>query len=474
MPAPLKMEEGPNDVRSANRGRGALTEMSLPLGPPLPTVIQTLLWAMYPTQLMDWCLRRYGECFTLRLSHVGPLVFLADPAAIKVVFGGDPELLHAGEGNAILEPVVGRQSVLLLDGAEHLRHRRLMLPPFHGERMQHYGERMVEITRRELARWPMGAPVALRPRMQAIALEVIMRLVFGIQETDRLDRVRALLRRALDMASGRLLLFLRLWHPRSETSWGAWARFRRAIARVDAVLLEEIARRRQEPASARRDDILSLLLQARDDNGQRLTDAELRDELMTLLVAGHETTATALAWAFERLLHTPSALGRVERELEQGGGAYLDAVIKETLRLRPVIPVVVRRLTAAMDLRGHALPAGAHVAPCIYLAHRRPDLYANPLAFRPERFLDRPPDPHAWIPFGGGTRRCLGASFATYEMKIVLSTVLSEARLRPLGRPEPIRRRGVTLAPARDALVVLEEWKPSRARGLAAAPLGAR
>lgn len=442
--------------------------MGLPPGPRLPAVVQTLLWVLCPTQLLEWCWRRYGDPFTLRLAHVGALVVLADPEAIKTVFTGDPNVLLAGEGNRILEPVVGRHSVLLLDGPAHLRQRRLMLPPFHGERLQHYGVRIAEIARRELERWPVGVPFPVRPRMQAITLEVILRLVFGIEEAARLAQLRGLLQRALDLAASRTLLFLLLWLPRSYTErpWGPWARFQQALARVDAVLFEEIGRRRQARATAGRDDILSLLLEARDEHGTPLTEVELRDELMTLLVAGHETTATALAWAFERLLRAPAALTRVQGELAQGGDAYLDAVLKETLRLRPIIPIVVRRLAAPLVLQGHALPAGVHVAPCIYLVQRRPDIYPDPAAFRPERFLDRPADPSAWIPFGGGIRRCLGASFATYEMKVVLATVLAGARLRPAHRTaEPIRRRSLTFAPARDGVVVLEERRmPGTAR----------
>lgn len=441
--------------------------MGFPPGPRLPAWMQTLLWVLRPTQFLEGCLRRYGDPFTLRLTHVKDLVVLADPAAIKTVFTGDPDRLLAGEGNAVLEPLVGRHSVLLLDGAEHLRHRRLLLPPFHGERLHRYGERMAAIARRELERWPVGVPLALRPRLQAITLEVIMRVVFGIEEANRLARLRALLQDTLDLAARpvRVLLML-LWlaHPRNRSSGGPWARLERAVARVDAVLLEEIGWRRQEPATAGRDDILSLLLQARDEQGEPLTDAELRDELMTLLVAGHETTATALAWAFAALLRAPDALARVGGELAQGGGPYLDAAIKEALRLWPIIPIVVRRLAAPMALQGYALPAGAHVAPCIYLAQRRPEIYPAPTAFRPERFLDRPADPSTWLPFGGGTRRCLGASFALYEMKVVLATVLGGARLRPVRRaPESIRRRGLTFAPARDALVVLEDRTPASA-----------
>src|SRR5574341_299956 len=330
--------------------------MGFPPGPRLPAWMQTLLWVLRPTQFLEGCLRRYGDPFTLRLAHVKDLVVLADLGAIKTVFTGDPDRLLAGEGNAVLEPLVGRQSVLLLDGAEHLRHRRLLLPPFHGERLHCYRERIAAIARRELERWPVGAPLALRPRLQAITLEVVMRLVFGIEEANRLARLRALLQDALDLAARRSVLFLLLWlpRPRTRSSGGPWARFQRAVARVDAVLLEEIGRRRQEPATAGRDDILSLLLQARDEQGEPLTDAALRDELMTLLVAGHETTATALAWAFEALLRAPDALARIEGELAQGGGPYLDAAIKEALRLWPMIPIVVRRLAAPMALQAYA------------------------------------------------------------------------------------------------------------------------
>jgi cytochrome P450 len=471
-------QRDPYEVRMRERHEAdAAGAISLPPGPCLPATLQTLLWVLRPVQFLEWCWRRYGDRFTLRFSHVGSLVVLADPAAIKTVFTGDPDLFLAGEGNRVLEPVVGRHSVLLLDGADHLRHRRLMLPPFHGDRLHRYGERIAEVTRREMDRWPVGVSMALRPRMQAITLEVILRVVFGIEEAARLVQVRGLLQRALDLAASRSLLFLLLWLPRGHTrrAWGPWARFQRALARVDAVLFEEIGRRRQAPGPAGRDDILSLLLEARDEHGAPLTDLELRDELMTLLVAGHETTATALAWTFERLLRTPTALARIQGELPQGGGAYLDAVLKETLRLRPIIPIVVRRLTAPLELQGYALPAGIHVAPCIYLVQRRPDVYPDPAAFRPERFLDRPVDPSAWIPFGGGLRRCLGASFAIYEMKLVLATVLGGARLRSARRAaEPIRRRSLTFAPARDALVVLEERSARSAAPETPSPLRER
>ncbi|MFB3819939.1 MAG: cytochrome P450 [Candidatus Methylomirabilales bacterium] len=436
-----------------------------PPGPRLPAGVQTLLWVMCPTRLLEWCLRHYGDPFSLRLAHAQHLVVLADPAAIKAVFTGDPGLLLGGKGNAILEPVVGPHSVLLLDGPAHLRQRRLLLPPFHGEQLQRYGDRIAEIARRQLDSWPVGVPVALRPRLQAITLEVIIRLVFGIEEAARLERLRVLLQRVLDLAASRTMAFLLLWlpRPRVRRRWGPWARFQRAIDGVDAALFEELGRRRRAASASDRDSVLSLLLRARDEHGNPMTDAELRDELMTLLVAGHETTATALAWAFERLLRAPRSLARVQHELAEGGGAYLDAVLKEVLRLRPIVPIVVRRLAAPMLVQGYVLPAGAHVAPCSYLVHRRPDVYPDPLAFRPERFLEAPPDPYAWIPFGGGSRRCLGGSFAMYEMKVVLSTVLGRAELRPaVQAAEPIRRRGLTFAPGREALVVVAERTPSR------------
>lgn len=437
----------------------------LPPGPPLPAGVQTLLWVICPTQFLEWCLRRYRDPFILHLAHAHNLVVVSDPATIKAVFTGDPGLLLGGKGNAILEPVVGPHSVLLLDGPAHLRQRRLLLPPFHGEQLQRYGDRIAEIAHREMDRWPVGVPIALRPRLQAITLEVIIRLVFGIEEAARLERLRALLQRVLDLAASRAMAFLLLWLPRphAERQWGPWARFQRAIARVDVALFEELAQRRRAGSVSERDSVLSLLLQARDEHGDPMTDAELRDELMTLLVAGHETTATALAWAFERLLRAPGSLARARHELAEGAGTYLDAVLKEVLRLRPIIPIVVRRLAAPMALQGYALPAGAHVAPCSYLVHRRPDLYPDPLAFRPERFLEAPPDPYAWIPFGGGSRRCLGSSFAMYEMKVVLSTILTGAQLRPaVQAAESIRRRGLTFAPRREALVVVQGRTPVR------------
>jgi len=432
--------------------------MTLPPGPRLPGPVQTALWVGRPVELMDRCARRYGPIFTLRPLGIGAAVFIADPAAIKQVFTADPNVMRAGESNAFMEPVVGNRSILVLDGSEHLRQRRLLLPPFHGERMQSYGELIADVAERDVAEWPLGEPFAVRPRTQAITLQVIMRAVFGVTDEERLAELGARLTTWMDTGSGRARWVATLI-PALQRSFGSerspWSQFVSARDAVDELVYDEIARRREDAGLAERDDILSLLLQARDEDGEPMSDSELRDELMTLLVAGHETTASALAWAFELLVRNPSALERLERELAAGEDAYLDAVIRETLRLRPVLPIVGRTLSEPFDLAGWELPAGAMVAPCIHLVHRRPDLYAEPERFRPERFLDAQPDSYAWLPFGGSVRRCIGASFAMFEMTVVIPAVLRRLRLRPVGRrPERMRRRAITFVPEHDALVV--------------------
>jgi cytochrome P450 len=406
---------------------------------------------------MEACLRRYGRLFTVRLAQIGTFVFVADPEPIKQIFIGDPEQLRAGEANEPLEPVLGNRSILLLDGAEHLRQRKLMLPPFHGERLVRYGELMAEIADRDLDGWPLGRTFRLQPRLQAITLEVILRVVFGVEEAERLARLRKVLARLMNATARPVAMAP--WLRRDLGPWSPWARFKRMLEEVDATLYEEIAARRSDPRLADRDDIFSMLVRARDEDGQAMTDRELRDELMTLLVAGHETTATALAWTFELLFRHPAALERASAEAAGGSGhEYADAVVKEALRLRSPIPVVARRLTAPMKLDGHELPAGTRVAPCIYLTHRLPDVYPEPEAFRPERFVEQPADTYSWLPFGGGVRRCLGASFATFEMRVVLQTVLARARLRAASRrPARVTRRAIVLAPSRGVEAVLEE-----------------
>lgn len=354
--------------------------------------------------------------FTLRIEDA-PWVMLADPDAIREVFGARAERVHAGEANEILRPRLGPRSVLLLDEADHLRQRKLMLGPFHGERMQRYRDAMVEVTERELERMPAGRPFAMRPHMQAITLEVIMRAIFGARAGE-LERLRGLLATMLDRtAKPARLLMLALLGPGSASMRRL---SRRELAPLDAELYRLIAERRVAADLDERDDVMSLLLLARDDDGVGLTDAELRDELVTLLVAGHETSATSLAWAFERLARHPEMLDRLVAD-----EPYRDAVVKETLRLHPVIAIVLRTLTEPMEVVGRLLPAGAKVVPCILLVHRRADLYPEPQAFRPERFLN------------------------------VLQTVAGRVQLEAVGASEPVRRRAITFVPARGGEVRL-------------------
>jgi cytochrome P450 len=403
---------------------------------------------------MDACARRYGDSFTYRLPRLDPLVFVSDPEDVKAVFTGSPELLHAGEANDTLQPILGSESILLLDEQRHLRQRKLMLPAFHGERLKRYREQMRAATEAELARWPRGSSEAAHPRMQDITLEIILRTVFGLEDPARIERFRTALKDLLEWTTARRRLFLVMVVGPKQIAERELFGLPRARKAVDDLVFDEIARRTSAGDLAERDDVLSMLLQARDEDGRPMTPVELRDELMTLLVAGHETTATGLAWALEQLARHPEALARLQ---DGGDEEYLDAVVQETLRLRPVIVVVVRRLTEAMELGGYVLPAGSHVAPCIYLMHRRPEVYPDPEAFRPERFLETPPGTYTWLPFGGGIRRCLGAQFAQMEMKVVLSTLMENARLRPTtARPERAARRAITFVPERGGEVVLD------------------
>ena len=425
--------------------------MSLPPGPSYPRPLQTLGWVKRPMAFMERCRERYGDAFTLRIAHEGTWVLLSDPEAVRQVFTGDPRLLHAGEANVVLLPVLGSHSVLLLDEDPHMRQRKLMLPPLHGERLARHAETMREVAEREVAGWPAGEPLTLAPRMQDVTLEVIVRTVFGLEGGERQRELRRRLRAALDLlvAPGPYLLFLILLGPHRAAQMPA---LHRVLKPVDDLLLEEIARRREDPLLSERDDVLSLLLQARHDDGEPMSDRELRDELMTLLVAGHETTATAVSWAVERLLRHPDKLERAR----SGDEEYMDAIVKETLRLRPVIPIVARKLMEPMEIGGWELPAGVTAAPCIHLIHRREDVYPEPRAFRPERFLEEPAGTYTWIPFGGGVRRCLGAAFALQEMKIVLQAIVAQAPLRPV-RPdsERVSRRSIALVPERGAEVMV-------------------
>jgi cytochrome P450 len=416
--------------------------------------VQTAIWFRQAQRFLRTCHARYGDTFRLQIAYEGTWVFLSNPDDVKQVFTGDPKLLHAGEANRILLPVVGPQSLLLLDEDAHMEHRRLLLPPFHGQRMKQYGELMADIAAREIDTWPTGEPYKLRPRMQAVTLEIILRAVFGVQEGERLERLRFELRRLLDtLTDPRQAFFLIALGPQRIRDFGP---FKRRIARVDSLIYAEIADRRRAEDLSEREDILSLMLQARHEDGSPMSDQELRDELVTLLVAGHETTATALAWAVERLVRHPSKLERLTAEVADDKEEYLTAVIQETLRLRPVITLVNRTLKAPMEFAGYELPAGVKVAPCIYLVHRRPDVYPEPDRFLPERFLERPPGTYTWIPFGGGVRRCLGGAFAQFEMQVVLRELVRRRTLKPArDGDERVFRRAITETPRHDAEVLV-------------------
>ena len=411
---------------------------------------------------MERCHDRYGDVFTLRFPGSEPMVFLADPDLVKAVWTRDKvNGLPAGR-RITLQPVLGPRSVLLQEGAEHLRRRKLMLPPFHGERMRRYGELMDEITLRDIESWPIGEPFPLQPRMQAITRDVILRAVFGTHEGAREDA----LRERIDDVLGRTTsAWTQVAVVLAEAAGQPRTGFHRAVRRMDDVLYEEIRERQQVTDLDERDDILSMLIQARDEDGAPLDEGELRDQLVTLLLAGHETTATALAWAFDGLFRNPHVLATLRDSLADGD-EYLDAVVEETLRIRPTVHDVGRRLGEELETSAGTLRPGTAVFASVHLLHRRADLFPDPQAFRPERYLgDERPSTYAWIPFGGGMRRCLGAAFAQFEMRRVLRTILEHTELEPAtDRAEPFERRPVTVVPRHGTPAIL------RSRQAAAVP----
>jgi cytochrome P450 family 135 len=406
-------------------------------------------------RFLEACRRRYGDLVTLGTLFDSGFVMVFDPVLVKEVFQGSNDQLHAGEANALLGPVLGERSVLLLDGAEHLRHRRLMLPTFHGDRMRAWTGAMAEAADAEIDAWPVGEPFSMLRTMQAATLRVIIRVVFGYEPGPEADELQRRLREMIDpVARPRGLLLLQLL-DRFGARNRAVTRFEAQRRAVDELVFAEITRRRTEGDLAERTDVFSALLLATDEQGERLTDREVRDELMTLLLAGHETTAVGLAWTFDLLLHAPG----VHERAAQGDVEYLDAVVKEALRLRPVIPGVGRVVRGRpFRLGGYEIPVGMEINPSIRIIHRRADLYPEPARFRPERFLGPDaPDTYTWIPFGGGTRRCLGASFALTEMRIILGRVLERCVLRPSDPElEEVMFRGITLAPKKGVQVVLD------------------
>jgi cytochrome P450 family 135 len=445
---------------------------AMPPGPVLPRLLQTLGFILIPARFIDACRRRYGDVVTFSSLFDSGFVMVFEPELVKKVFRGSPEVLRAGEANAVLGPVVGEHSVLLLDGAEHLRERKLMLPAFHGERMRAYADVIHEATDKSIESWPVGEPFTLLPQMQSLTLDVIMRAVFGVEAGPRQEELKARIRALLDPVSRVSVLVFAL--SRGRFGAGVGRRFEESRRVLDGLIHEEIVRRRTAEDLEEREDVLSMLLLARDEDGEPMTDRELRDELITLLVAGHETTATGLAWAFELLLRTPQVLERLRKKLADGDDDYVEAVVKETLRLRPVIMSVGRVVHGEpFELGGYEIPPGVEINPSIATIHRREDRYPDARLFRPERFLGSdPPDTYTWLPFGGGTRRCLGASFATFEMQLVLRQVLERTRLATVGRrPEKGVRRGITFVPAGGVRVRLAA---SPARAYARTPIDAK
>jgi cytochrome P450 len=435
---------------------GSVLEPRLPPGPGLPRLIQTLGFVFGGAKLLEFCRRRYGDAVTLGTLFDDKFVMVFEPGLVREVFQGSAHQLHAGEANSLLGPLLGQRSVLLLDGHEHLRHRRLMLPPFHGQRMQAYESAVRESTDIEVDSWPLHEPFALLESMQALTLRVILRAVFGYEPGPAEERLRTRLRQMIEPVARPRGLLMMLTLGRLGADRGAAQRLQRSRRAVDEILFEEIARRRKEPDLDQRDDVFSALLLAEDEHGERLSDKEVRDELLTLLLAGHETTATGLAWTFDLLLHYFNVLERAR----DGDDAYLDAVVKESLRIRPVIPGVGRVVRGEPFRLGQwVIPPGVEINPSIRMIHWRGDLYPEPDSFRPERFLGPDaPDTYTWLPFGGGTRRCLGASFAQMEMKVVLRRVLERTRLRAADpKLEEIQFRAITLAPKNGVRVVVDQ-----------------
>jgi cytochrome P450 len=423
----------------------------------MPSPLQAIGWAVRPLPFMESARRRYGDTFTLRVRGRRPWVFLSDPQDVGKVLTITPELVRAGAGeaNPLLGPLLGPRSVMLLDEPEHMTHRKFMLPAFHGQKMRAYAEMMVGVAREEIARWPVGEPFALWPRMQAISNEVVMRATFGTTDGPSMQQLRVLLKRLTDWLndSSRLTLLATF----GSRVLARDTRFQEVMAPVEAALLAEVRRRRAAAARPEDEGILSMLEQAYDEDGAPMTEQELRDELITLLSDG--PTATSLSWAFERLLRHPEKLAHAREEALAGAEeTYAEAVVKEILRLCPAVPLVMRGLVEPMDLAGRTLPAGTIVAPCIYLVHHREDIYPHPFRFEPERFLERPPDNYTWLPFGSGVRRCVAAQFAQLEMKRVMQTVLQEVELGPAAAygSQRATRSSVAFAPGDQAPVVVK------------------
>ncbi|WP_293151018.1 MULTISPECIES: cytochrome P450 [unclassified Microcoleus] len=448
--------------------------MTLPDGPENPPFLQLIQWIGDPLTYMDGNAKKYGEIFTTRWGNLEPFVMIHNPQAIQEMLNSKA-LDAPGDINGILKPVLGEQSMIVISGEKHKRQRQLLMPPFHGERMRNYGQQICDITQDVASKWKVDRPFVARTAMQEITMRVILQVVFGLNEGPRLQQLSPLLASIIDMTGSPVrssILFLP-WLQQDWGPWSPWGRMKQQRQKIHALMDGEIEERKQQP-NADRTDILSLMMAARDENGEPMTKVELRDELMTLLFAGHETTATALAWAFYWIHSLPSVRQKLLQELDSLGEnpdpmeisrlPYLSAVCQETLRIYPVgmltFPRVVRE---PMELMGHQLEPGTVVFGSIYLTHRREDLYPEPLQFKPERFLDRQFSPYEYLPFGGGSRRCIGLALAQLEIKLAIATILRDFDLT-LAEKKPVqaKRRGVTLGPAggvRMALLGRRMWQ---------------
>ncbi|MDY6938955.1 MAG: cytochrome P450 [Cyanobacteriota bacterium] len=433
----------------------------LPAGPTTNPTLQMFQWVTNPLGYMETNQKRFGEVFTARFGPQFELVFFSHPEAIREILSADARTFDSGRANGILLPLVGDNSLLLLDGERHKQERKLLMPPFHGDRMKTYATLIQEITRGVMERWPTDKPFSVRSATQEVTMRVILNAVFGLSDGLRYESVRQLMTTVLDMTGsplGSSLLFFR-GLQRDFGSWSPWGRFLRRKAQLDELLFAEI-RERRENLDESRTDILTLLLLARDEEGNAMSDRELRDELLTLLLAGHETTATALAWALYWIHKLPEVRSKLRKELAELGenpdpmeivkAPYLNAVCQETLRIYPVALITFPRVVkSSLSVMGHHFGPETSLAPCVYLTHHRPELYPDSKQFKPERFLERQYSPYEFYAFGGGHRRCLGQALAIYEMKLALAKIVSEVDLvLPDDRPiEPVRR-GVTLAPS--------------------------
>ncbi|MGK2877455.1 MAG: cytochrome P450 [Solirubrobacterales bacterium] len=439
------------------RGNATDTRTNVP-GPGGPRWLQTVHFLARPTSFLERNQRKHGDTFAGHLAGLGRgrMIVVSDPATIEEVFKSDPYVLQAGRAAAgTITPIAGSNSLLVLDAPKHLEDRRLMSPPFHGERMRTYESVMVEETHRSMAGWPHGEPFELREKMADITLDVILRAVFGMERSAAYDELRAAL---LAMVQNDSAVSLGLMVPglrRDIGPWRKWSAFERAVEHGNTLIFAEIARRRESDEISDRVDILSMLMEADREDGSKMSDQELRDELITLLLAGHETTSTGMAWTFELLFRHPEAMEKLRASIQDGESDYLEAVIYESLRLRTVIPFVARVVSQPTTIGGYDLEIGDTVVPAVHLVHRRADIYPDPESFRPERFLNTKPGTYEWIPFGGGMRRCIGASFATFEMKTLIREILTHTELAPASsRPERVRRRAFTLVPNHGTMTI--------------------